>query len=190
MDPLSLIHVDEGKTCHVVIWDHFRTYIKWRNFTLEELHESLCVITCLEKCILYNSFATYLILPVHMKISLIIIFMIFIQSTFIYTTRISAEFYVHSLFNELFWGNTLKNPTVKVEVMKTILPACLLTPLFQWEEYAYYLSTRGQKKSNSCEGDTHIFTRYMPNRGSLGVHKTFIKCASENSILNVKLIKI
>jgi hypothetical protein len=74
--------------------------------------------------------------------------------------------------------------------METILPACLLIPQFVWEEYAYYLSTRGQNKSNSYEGDTHNFTIYMPNRGNLGVHKTFVKCASENSILYVKLMEI
>lgn len=77
MYPLSLIYVDEGKTSHAVIWDHFRTYIKWRNFILEN-YMSHCVTICLEKCILYNSFATCLILHVHMKISLIIIFMIYL----------------------------------------------------------------------------------------------------------------
>jgi hypothetical protein len=51
-----------------VIWDHVGTYLYRRNFTPEDLCESLVSGPLFEKNILENAFATSIILHVHMKI--------------------------------------------------------------------------------------------------------------------------
>jgi hypothetical protein len=123
-----------------------------------------------------------LILPAHMKIPEVIDL---------------TEVNVHSLIMELLlsWEDTCKNSTVIVKMMdtKNIIQDYLLMSLYPHEVKYTLLVCKDTEKIKLYRKAREPF-RFSPCLcqigGNVRVYKAFINWASENSTVNVKLMKI